>query len=400
MSARRILLMHVTTSSGHHHASRAIAQALRHLDPAVHVINVDAFDYTSRVVRSAIMRSYMSLIRHYPDVWEYLYDNPAIHKRVRHLRGLLHRYHARKLRQLLETVQPHAIACTQAFPCGMVADFKQHHGLAVPLMAVLTDYAPHIYWLHDTVDIYVVPADELKERYRQHGVADARIRVYGIPVSPAFLDPVDRAEVLRSFGLKPDEPVMLIMGGGGGFGPLQGLLRSVDRILPACQFVVVTGTNDALLGWLRRQTFHHRVVGVGYIDTVSDLMSIATAIMTKPGGLTTAEALAKGLPLLMSSPIPGQEVCNAAYLVTHHAAIQLGEPETVGDAVSELLRHPDRLERLRASATAIAKPRSAVDIARLLLEFSNHGQMVECLEGRRRPEKAGEGSRGLPSEAF
>ncbi|HBH97311.1 MAG TPA: hypothetical protein DDX89_05960 [Candidatus Omnitrophica bacterium] len=371
MAGRRILLMHVTISSGHHHASRAIAQALSRLDASVHAINVDAFDYTSRVVRSAIMRSYMSLIRHHPDVWEYLYDNPVIHTRVRHLRKLLHHYHTRKLRQLLETVQPHAIACTQAFPCGMVADFKQHHNLHVPLVAVLTDYAPHIYWLHETVDVYVVPAEELKQRYLSHGVPEERIRVYGIPVTPRFLDPVDRDGVFRAFGLDPDVPVILIMGGGGGFGPLQELMRSVDRMPERCQFVILAGTNRALLNWVREHPFRHRVVALGYVESVAALMSIACAIITKPGGLTTAEALAKAVPLFMSSPIPGQEVCNAKYLLAHQAAIQLGTPETVGATVSEFLRHPDRLGQLRANIAAIARPRSAFETARLLLELSN-----------------------------
>jgi len=167
MAGRRFLLMHVTTSSGHHHAAHAIAQALRRLDPHSQVVNVDAFDYTSRVVRVAIMRAYYSLIRHHPNVWEYLYDNPEIHMRLRRLRQLLHRYHATKLQQLLETVQPQAIACTQAFPCGMVADFQQHHRVRIPLVGVLTDYAPHLYWLHEHVQAYVVPDDPRDRGYIQ-----------------------------------------------------------------------------------------------------------------------------------------------------------------------------------------------------------------------------------------
>ncbi len=200
MSDRRILLVHVTTSSGHHHASRAIAQALRRLDPACQIISVDAFDYTSRFVRWGIMHSYMSLIRHHPDVWEYLYDNPSIHRHVQHIRHLLHRYHTKKLQRLLETAQPHAIACTQAFPCGMLADFKKHRGLAIPIVGVLTDYAPHLYWLHDTVEAYVVPSEEVKQRFVSCGIAETRIRIFGIPVEPSFLDPSEPEMVYQQFG--------------------------------------------------------------------------------------------------------------------------------------------------------------------------------------------------------
>lgn len=368
MAGRRLLLMHVTTSSGHHHASRAIAQGLKRLDPCTQVVNVDAFDYTSRIVRLAIMRSYMSLIRYQPNVWEYMYDNPAIHSRVQHLRRLLHRYQARKLQQLLETVQPHAIACTQAFPCGMVADFKRTHNERVPLIGVLTDYAPHLYWLHEDIDVYVVPADDVKARFVSYGVAEDRLRVYGIPVMPSFLEPVDRATAYHAYGLDPVLPVVLIMGGGGGFGPFHELMASVDRIDDPCQFVVLTGTNHGLLSWFKERSFRHRVVASGYVEKMAPLMDIAAAIITKPGGLTTAETLAKQLPMLMISPIPGQEMCNARYLVAHDAAVQLGDPHIAGETLSQLLHHPARLRQLREHAGRIAHPDSALRIAELLLE--------------------------------
>ncbi len=371
MAGRRFLLLHVTTSSGHHHASVAIAKALRQLESSCQIINVDAFDYTSRFIRSAIMRSYLSLIRHHPDVWEYLYDNPAIHRRVQHFRQLLHRYHARKLQQLLETVQPHAIACTQAFPCGMVADFKQQHRLQIPLVGVLTDYAPHLYWLHDTVDAYVVPSEEVKQRFVSHGVDETRIRDYGIPVDPGFLDPVDRPAVYQSLGLDERQPVILVMGGGSGFGPLRELMESLDRLPSPCQFIVLTGTNQPLRSWLQQRQFRHRVVVSGYVDSVSEFMDVSTAIITKPGGLTTAEALAKRLPLLIVTPIPGQEMCNARYLLSQGAAVQVSAPGRVGDLVAQLLETPDRLRQLKAKAAALAHPDSALNIARLLMELAD-----------------------------
>ena len=371
MAGRRILLMHVTTSSGHHHASRAIGQALRRLDPSCQIINVDAFDYTSRFVRWGITHSYMSLIQHYPDVWEYLYDNPAIHKRVHHIRGLLHRYHTRKLQRLFETVQPHTIVCTQAFPCGMVADYKKHHRLNVPLVGVLTDYAPHLYWLHDTVDVYIVPAEEIKQRFMSHGVAEDRVKAFGIPVEPRFLDPVDRRAVYQQFNLDPALPVILVMGGGGGFGPLRELMTSLDHAEAPCQFIVLAGTNHALLSWFQRQRFRHRVVATGYVDCVPQLMDVSTLIISKPGGLTTAESLAKRLPMLIMTAIPGQEMCNARYLLSQHASVKLPSLDQAGHVVTELLRHPSRLEELRNNVARLSHPESALQAAELLVGLAD-----------------------------
>jgi len=371
MAGRRFLLLHVTTSSGHHHASRAIAHALQRLDRRCQVVSVDAFDYTSRVVREAILRSYLSVIRHQPNVWEYLYDNPAVHRRVKHLRHLLHRYHTRKLQQLLETAQPQAIACTQAFPCGMVADFKKHQRLTVPVVGVLTDYAPHLYWLHEAVNIYMVPADEVKERFVSYGIEEARIQVSGIPVEPEFLDPVDRQAIYAECGLEETIPVILVMGGGGGFGPLRELILSLDRVASPCQFVVLTGTNQSLLAWCRRQAFRHRVVAHGYVDSIAGLMDIATLVISKPGGLTTAEALAKRLPMLIVTPIPGQEMCNARYLLSQGAALQADSPETAREIVERLLQRPERLHQLSRKAAHIAHPDSARHIAQSLLDLSD-----------------------------
>jgi processive 1,2-diacylglycerol beta-glucosyltransferase len=380
MSGRRFLLMHVTTSSGHHHASRAVAQALRRLDPLCQIISVDAFDYTSRFVRWAIQRSYMRLIRHHPDVWEYLYDNPAVHQHLQHIRRLLHRYHLRKVQRLLQTVQPHAVACTQAFPCGMIADFKQHHGEPAPLVGILTDFAPHLYWLHETVDHYILPSSEMEERFLSYRIPPERLHAFGIPVEPRFQDPVDRAAAFARFGLDASVPVVLVMGGGSGLGPLRELMQSLDRIAEPCQCVVLTGTNRALLAWFGRQSFRHRVVARGYEDGVPQLMDIAAMIITKPGGLTTAESMAKCLPMLIISPIPGQEMCNARVLLAEGAAMQLGAPETVGEVVAQLLREPERLARLRANAARLARPDSATRAAELLIELADRslaGQPVE-----------------------
>ena len=374
MAGRRFLLLHVTTSSGHHHASLAIAHALRRLDPDCQIVNADAFDYVSRVVRTGILRSYWSLIQHYPDVWEYLYDNPAIHRRVQHLRALLHQYHTRKLQRLLETVQPHAIACTQAFPCGMLADFKKNRGLSTPLIGVLTDYAPHLYWVHDTVDAYIVPAAEVKTRFLEHGIPESRIHVYGIPVDPVFLDPLDRPSLYRKWNLDDQHPIILVMGGGSGFGPLQELMASLDRSTQMFQIVVLSGTNRQLQAWLRQQTFRHPVIVQGYVDDVHELMELATAIISKPGGLTTAEALAKQVPLLMTAPIPGQEMCNTRFLLQHQAAVHVSDLGRLGAVMDDLFRTPDRLTQLRDHARAIAYPRAAFDIATLLLQLADQPQ--------------------------
>jgi processive 1,2-diacylglycerol beta-glucosyltransferase len=381
MSAHRFLLMHITSHTGHHRASCAIERAVATLDPRASVTAIDASQYSSRFVRWAISETYTSLIRHQPDIWEYLYDNPGVHRRVQYFRGLLHRYQAAKLEGLLKTVRPDAIACTQAYPCGMVADFKKHHGLTVPLVGVLTDYAPHLYWFHDTVDVYVVPSEQVKQRFIERGVPASRVRVLGIPIDLSFAEPVSREATARRFGLDSTRPVILVMGGGGGFGNLREIVLNLDTLLYPCQFVIVAGRNRALLHWLRSHRFRHRVVSLGYTDAVPALMGLATLLVSKPGGLTTSEALAKSLPLVIVNPIPGQESYNARFLLSQGAAVQAGSPVTVRQTVRDLLDNPDQLQALRRRSAALSHPSAALDVARLLTELADPAQH-ERAEGR------------------
>ena len=370
MTQRRFLLMHITTSSGHHRASSAIEQTIKRLDPSAVITSVDALQYTSPIVRWAISRSYVSLIRHQPDVWEYLYDNPAVHQRVQHLRTLLHRYHATKLERLLKTVRPDAIACTQAYPCGVVADFKRHYKLRLPLVGVLTDYAPHLYWFHDTVDTYVVPSEQVKQRFVTRGVKPEQVKVLGIPIDPRFLEPVDREAAARQFGVDLAKPIILIMGGGGGFGQLRDILLSLDILPHPCQLIVVAGTNRSLVAWTQNQRFRHHIIPLGYTQDMPKLMTIATLLVSKPGGLTTSEALAKHLPIVIVNPIPGQEAYNARYLLSQGAAIQ-ASPETVRQTVRDLLDNPERLEMLRRRNAELAHPMAASDTAKLLFALAD-----------------------------
>lgn len=368
--------MYVTPHSGHHRASQALGHALAHLDPTAQITCVDAFEYTTPFVRWAISRAYFSLIRHQPDVWEYLYDNPAVHRHVQQLRVLLHRYQAAKLRRLLDEVRPQAIACTQAYPCGMVADFKKHFGLDVPIVGVLTDYAPHLYWFHENVDVYVVPSEPVKQRFIIRGVEAPRVRVFGIPTDQRFTEATDRVQTARQFGLNLEQPVILIMGGGSGFGPLREIVQSLDLLPHACQFVVLSGSNRQLLVWLRQHRFRHRVVSLPQTDDVPALMDIATLLISKPGGLTTSEALVKHLPLVIVNPIPGQEAYNARYLLSHGAAVAAGAPDMVRQTVRDLLDAPERIALLRQRIAELAHPRAATDAATLLFELA---------DGRRAP---------------
>lgn len=313
----------------------------------------------------------MGVVNKFPKLWEYLYDNPAVVRRLERIKKAVHKFNSPKLKKLFEEFKPDAVACTQAFPCGMVADYKKIYNSNLPLVAVLTDFVPHAFWVYDTVDYYITPSQEVSERLQKKGIPLSRIKILGIPFDPKFNIPYNRDAILNKLGMDPAKPTILIMGGGHGLGPMKTIIQSLEKTKSDLQEIVVTGVNRRLENTLKKtaQNSRHKVLILGFVDYVDELMSVADIILTKPGGITTAEALAKGLAMLIIKPIPGQEENNTVYLIQKGAAIKIDDLKTLNEVVDSLLLGHERLDALRSAARAIAKPQASVDIAKLILSL-------------------------------
>jgi len=370
MVNKRILLMHISKISGHYIAALAIEKAIKHLEPSAEVISMDAFEYTNPRSEKIVNYIYMGLIQKAPFIWNYLYDNPAWLKRTAKLKSFLHKRNIPKLEKLFKDVAPDVVACTQAFPCGMVADYKKNTNNGVPLVGVLTDFVPHSYWIYDLVNYYIAPSPEVMQRFIQKGVDAARIKVFGIPFDPKFTQTLDKGELRRKLGLSSAFTV-LVMGGGQGLGPIASIVKTLDNAEGNFQVIVVCGTNKKVYNHLAKisYAFRKKIILLGYCDNVNELMSVADVIVSKPGGVTTAEALTKGLPMIIVNPLPGQELNNTRYLTQKAAALEVDDPADIGKAVCELYESPEKLSELSAAALAISRPNAAIDIAKLLLEL-------------------------------
>lgn len=370
---KRFLLMYISFNSGHHSASCSIEKALKELQGDCEVLNINGFNYIAPIFERIIDRTYMSVIKNAPEVWDYLYDNPKIVKHAQALRDLIHRFNTGKLKTLLEDFKPDAIACTQAFPCGMVADYKRTEGINMPLVGVLTDYAPHSYWIFNNVDAYVVPSEETGARLVANGILGHKIKPFGIPINPKFNRKVNRGEILKKFTLLENIPTVLIMGGGQGLGPLDKIITTLDKSKFPFQILVITGVNKKLFNYLskRKRSCRKRVEIFPFIDYVDELMEISDVIITKPGGLTTAEALAKSLPMIIVNPLPGQEAMNTSFLLKEGVAVKAENEQDVKVFLEEMLYNPEKLSEMRERAKVYSKPDSALKTAKLLMEFAS-----------------------------
>ncbi len=372
-SKKRVLLMYITKVSGHRQATLAIQQTLRRMAPDVEAPAINGFGYTYPVLEKIVNRAYMSVIRRTPKVWDYLYDNPKIVKNSHSIKQFLHKTSHEKLRMLFERHNPSVVVCTQAFPCGMVADYKRAYNIDMTLIGVLTDFSPHSFWINEGVDYYIVPSEDAKDRFIKKGVDERIIRVYGIPIRPKFAEKLDRRLIADKLGVDLSKPVILIMGGGQGLGPIRSTVKSLIKFDMEMQIMVVAGTNKKVIKSLKgyAERFPKRVLVFEYVKNVDELMEVATLIITKPGGMTTAESLAKGLPMVVVNPIPGQEMRNTDFLIRKGIAVRIDNKADIGEEVDMLLRSPERLEAMRKAAYENAKPNAAVDIVKLILENIN-----------------------------
>ncbi|TRZ95130.1 glycosyltransferase [bacterium] len=361
--------MYISEVSGHHNATLAIEKALKILEPEAEIINLNAFNYTNPISEKVVNHIYMGVIKRIPVVWDYLYDNPAVVKKVDRLKEIVHRFNSPKLKNLFDRFRPDVVICTQAFPCGMVSDYKKTFESALPLIAVLTDYIPHSYWIYDNVNYYIVPSDEVGTRLQKKGVSATKIKAFGIPFDPGFNAPIERDKILENLKLDAQLPNILIMGGSQGLGPIKTIIKSLEKVKIDFQEIIITGTNKKLYKSLKRKIkkLKKTIRLFSYINNINELMGIANIIITKPGGVTTAEALSKKIPMIIVKPIPGQEANNASYLVERGAAVKTEKPTNIHHIVENLLKSPERLKHMSESAEDISKPNASLDIAKLIL---------------------------------
>ena len=361
--------MYISQVSGHRQGAVAISKSLKSLDPDCEVLSINGFGYAYPLMEKIINSAYMGVIKRAPKIWEYLYDNPKVIKFSEKWKQSIHKSSHKKLKPLIDEFKPDVVVCTQAFPCGMIADYKKTYQLPMTVIGVLTDYAPHLYWLHTGVDYYVVPSQEALERYVKEGVPQDRIKIFGIPIRIKFAENTGQDRIAKKLGLDLNIPTILIMGGGQGLGPMKEAVKSLVHLERPLQLIVICGTNVKLVHWIKkikRQT-DKKIIFYDYASNVDELMEVSALIVSKPGGMTTSECLAKGLPMVIVDPIPGQEERNSQFLVNQGIAIRVNDKRHIGRQIDALLDEPGKLAAMKQAALKNGKPMAAENIARLIL---------------------------------
>jgi processive 1,2-diacylglycerol beta-glucosyltransferase len=365
----RILVLSASVGAGHLRAAQAVELALREVVPSATVRNVDVLELTNAAFRRLYGKFYLDLVNKAPHVLGYFYDlldqpSRSGKNRTDRLRLAIEKLNLRKFIHLLKDEPWNLVINTHFLPAEIIASLRRKEELSLPQTTATTDFETHRLWVNQPCDRYFTATAE-GALYLQHwGVPAKDVIVTGIPIHPVFARPKDRAECLARHGLAGDRPIVLQLSGGFGVGPIAKLYRALLEISRPIELVTIAGRNETVQRELQaiEPPPRHRAKVFGFTDQIDELMAVADLVVSKPGGLTTSETLARGAAMVIVNPIPGQESRNSDFLLENGAAIKVNNIATLAHKIDGLLDDPARLAQLKANVARLARPRAAYDV--------------------------------------
>ena len=382
----RILIATVTAGAGHLQAAAALEETWRTLHPTDEVRRVDLLSFVSPLQRKVYAEGYLKVVAHAPELWAFMFnktDNPKLLGRLSRFRCAFARATNRRFVTFLRQSTPDVILCTHFLPLEVLGSQLATKKELSPLTAcVVTDFEAHALWMAPGIDLYCVAAEETKARLVARGVAPDKVIATGIPVAQKFSRRPNSAAVRKAYGLRDDQPILLVLSGGFGMGPVAGILTALDQVEGPFQVLVVAGRNTSLRRQLAGQDRRHPTHVLGFVNNMHELMAVADLIITKPGGLTSSEALAMGKPMVVLDPIPGQEAANSDFLLEHGAAAKVNRIEDLPFRLRQLLGSA-KLAALARAAKSLGRPQAATHICQAVIERQVSGPgLIQGVVGR------------------
>jgi processive 1,2-diacylglycerol beta-glucosyltransferase len=372
---KKVLILSASAGAGHVRAAQAIERAFMEMSAAEEVKHVDALEYTTKIFKTIASKGYIDLVNKAPHMLGWFYDVMDKPWKNERLMLAIDMLNTQPLVRLINKYQPDLAVCTHFTPADMISWLKEKKALTCPLAVVVTDFDIHANWLCRYCDRYFVALDETGVHLGKLGIPADRITVSGIPVDPVFARRKDKAAMRLKLGLREDRTTILVSAGGFGVGPVENLITALLDLQHEAQIVAICGKSGELKGRLdnvaARNPYKHRVSisVVGYTTAMDEYMAAADILVGKTGGLTTSEALARGLIIVVVNPIPGQEERNADHLLEEGAAIRCNNLPTISYKIDRLLDNPSRMLAMKKNIRRLARPRAAYDVVSKLINL-------------------------------
>lgn len=384
---RTILFLIADTGAGHRSAANAIGNAISLIEQreqeqipdslaqtSYRIEIVDAFEEYSRFPLREAMKLYGPTIRYNPRLYGQVFHLSNQAQSVSAVQSMATPLIHKGLLRLISSVQPDVIVSIHPLLNHVTLRALQELPFHIPFITVVTDlFSLHYAWFAPGADAYIVPTGRARAIYLERGLDPDRVHMLGMPIDPKFTMPTESKEVLqRKLGLTPGKPVVLLVGGGDGAGSLRSIVQAISQARLPVQLLIVSGRNTRLYAHLQRIRASLRVPAkiFGFVHNMPEMMRAADVIITKAGPGTICEALACGLPIILSAFVPGQEEGNVTFVTENHVgtlAHDLGEMINV----LRLLVKPgsELLKEQVENARRLARPDASFDIAQYILSF-------------------------------
>lgn len=361
----RSLVLSVDIGAGHRRAAEALGAALARRVPGSRAHIVEALEHVGPGARDLARDLYLGVQREIPDLWGFLYEQRGVMSLFAPISEMVDDLRSQGLRPLVRAFDPHVLVATHPIGCGLAAALRRSLPRSPPAIALLTDFDAHPAWVARGIDLYLVGSEEVRRGLIAQGVAPRDVVATGIPLRQDFASVRGRNVRGEDVGLPHGPYTLLLLGGGLGLGPVLETAAALATLQGPLQLVLIAGNNARLRAQAEELAarcplpLHVR----GHVEDMAAYMALAHLAIGKPGGLTSAELLAAGVPLVALQPLAGQEEANCAALARAGVALRADNAASARDVVKTLLGDPARYARMADAARALGRPRSAEDAA-------------------------------------
>ncbi|MBP3464354.1 MAG: glycosyltransferase [Clostridia bacterium] len=373
---KKILIFYGAYGGGHLSAARSIKNYLEANYKDCEILMLDCVEYINKYLNKISTTAYKEMAKKAPWIWKKVYNNSE-HGALAKISTTSNKLMSRKLNTILQEFSPDLVISTHPFSNQMCTNLKKNKKIKCKIATVLTDMAPHSQWIINSeyIDYFFVSNREMREALSDSGIADFKIFVTGIPLSEKFKYTFDLDSIYNDFELDKNKTTVLFFAGGEfGLGRKRTSLvfRALIRLCKNYQIVAISGKNKKMYLKFKNLVDSYgvsdRVKVLEFTDKVPELMAISNFVITKPGGLTTSEALVSGDPLILINPIPGQEEENAEFLVRNNVAIWIKKEDNIARILKNIYRHPEKIEEMKKNIPNLAKPNSTKNICDILMD--------------------------------
>ncbi len=356
-----VLIFSVSIGNGHDQVAHTLRDAFLLSDPQNDVRIINTISLISPLLDKVILDSYLNILKFYPKAWGKIYEKTNKLDPIIDINDITNKLKSSKLKRSIVDSKPDVIFCTHSFPSSIMASLKEKGFIHSPLISVITDYNIHSSYINDVTDYYVVAHESLIPSILSYDVDINKVLPFGIPIKSEFSMKPDKKEILNKLELK-DKTTMLVMGGGLGLGSINGIVKEIDDKFDNIQIIAITGRNKRLESGLKSISAKNDLIIYGFVPNVHELIEISDFIISKPGGVTCAEIITKEKPLIIYSPLPGQESDNADFLLNYGVAVKATYVNKIPYLIKNILNLDLKIKSIKDISAFLKKPNAAKEI--------------------------------------